>query len=154
MTIEDEIAFLERVPILRRLGEAALRSLAIAAAPRSLQPGEILFTVGEIADGAFIVQQGALTLKGPRAGEAEIVAEPGTLLGEAALLAETKRPATATARENCTVLRLSRATFLKILDSYPEAALRLRELIAARSDRRARDIESVRAALARAGKTP
>jgi CRP-like cAMP-binding protein len=76
------------------------------------------------------------------------------LLGEAALLAETKRPATATARGNCTVLRLSRATFLKILDSYPDAALRLRELIAARCDRRARDIESVRAALARAEKTP
>jgi CRP-like cAMP-binding protein len=76
------------------------------------------------------------------------VAEPGTLLGEAALLAETKRPATATARGNCIVLRLSRATFLKILDRYPEAALRLRELIAARSDRWARDIESVHAALA------
>jgi CRP-like cAMP-binding protein len=154
MTIEDEIAFLERVPILRRLGAGALRSLAITAEPQSLQPGEILFTVGETADGAFIVQQGALMLKSPRAGEAEIVAEPGTLLGEAALLAEAKRPATATARGNCTVLWLSRATFLKILDSYPEAALRLRELIAARSDRWARDIERVRAALTRDAKTP
>jgi CRP-like cAMP-binding protein len=154
MTIEDEIAFLEQVPILRRLGDGALRSLAIVAEPRSLQPGEILFTAGEAADGAFIVQRGALTLKAPRAGEAEIVAEPGTLLGEAALLAETKRPATATARGNCTVLRLSRAMFLKILDSYPEAALRLRELIAARSDRWVRDIESVRAVLARGGEAP
>jgi CRP-like cAMP-binding protein len=151
MTIDDEIAFLERVPILRCLGEGALRSLAIAAEPQPLEPGEILFTVGEAADGAFIVQQGALTLKAPRVGEAEIVADPGTLLGEVALLAETKRPATATARGNCTVLRLSRARFLKILDSYPEAALRLRELIAARSDRWVRDIESVRAALARGG---
>jgi CRP-like cAMP-binding protein len=41
------------------------------------------------------------------------------LLGEAALLAETKRPTTATARGNCTVLRLSGAAFLKILDRYP-----------------------------------
>jgi CRP-like cAMP-binding protein len=153
MTIEDEIAFLERVPILRCLGEGALRSLAIAAEPRSLRPGEILFTFGETADGAFILQQGALALKVARARAAEIVAEPGTLLGEAALLAETKRPATATARGYCTVLWLSRATFLKILDSYPQAALRLRELIAARSDRWARDIESVRAALARGGQT-
>lgn len=154
MSIEDEIAFLERVPILRPLGEGALRSLAIAAEPQSLHPGEILFTVGETADGAFIVQQGALTVKAPRASEAEMIAEPGTLLGEAALLAKTKRPATATARGNCIVLRVSRAAFLKILDSYPEAALRLRELIAARSDQCVRDIESVGAALARRGKTP
>lgn len=154
MTIEDEIAFLERVPILRCLGGGALRSLAITAEPQSLEPGEILFTVGEAADGGFIVKQGALTLKASRAGEPEIVAEPGSLLGEAALLAETNRPATATARGNCTVLRLSRATFLKILDSYPEAALRLRELIAARGDRLVRDIESVRTALAGGEKAP
>jgi CRP-like cAMP-binding protein len=154
MAIEDEIAFLERLPILRCLGEGALRSLAIAAEPQSLQPGDTLFTFGETADGAFIVQQGALTLKTPRARAAEIVAGPGTLLGEAALLAETKRPATATARGYCTVLWLSRATFLKILEMDPQAALRLRELIAARSDRWARDIESVRAALARGEETP
>ncbi len=152
MTIGDEIAFLERLPILRCLGEGALRSLAIAAEPKSLAPGEILFTAGEAADGGFIVRRGRLTLKPRRVGEPEIVAEPGTLLGEAALLAETKRPATATARGNCTVLRLSRATFLKILDGYPEAALRLRELIAARGDRLVRDIEGVRATLARGGK--
>lgn len=151
MAIEDEIDFLARVPVLGRLGDGALRSLAIAAETYSMQPGEVLFTAGEIADGAYIVQQGTVALKSER-GE-EVVAGPGTLLGEAALLAETKRPATATTREACTVLRLSRAMFLKVLDSYPDAAQRLRDVFASRTDQWTREMENVRAALAR-GKRP
>jgi CRP-like cAMP-binding protein len=70
------------------------------------------------------------------------------LLGESALLAETTRPATATARESAMVLRISRAMFLKMLESYPDAAERLREIIAARTTEWARDMENIRAALA------
>jgi CRP-like cAMP-binding protein len=47
------------------------------------------------------------------------------------------------------VLRISRTMFLRMLDSYPEAAQRLRELIAARADQWAREMENVRAVLAR-----
>jgi CRP-like cAMP-binding protein len=149
MTIEDDIAFLERVPLLRRLGGGALRSLAIAAEPQTIRAGEVLFTAGQPSDGGFVVQHGSFSLKPERAGEAVVIVEPGTLLGESSLLAETKRPATATAREDSTVLRLPRATFLKILDSYPDAAQRLREMIAARTTQWARDMENIRAALNR-----
>jgi len=150
MSIEDEIGLLERVPTLRRLGGGALRSLAIAAESLSLQAGQVLFSAGDTADGAFVVQQGSLSLKPDGAGDA-IVAGPGTLLGESALLAPTKRPATAIAREPARVLRVSRATFLKILDSYPEAAQRLRELLASRADHWAREMENIRSALTRSG---
>lgn len=149
MTIEDDIAFLERVPILRRLGGGALRSLAIAAEAQIIQAGEVLFNAGDAADGAFLVRQGSLSLQLPRTEEPEVVAGPGTLLGEAALLAAIKRPATATAREDSMVLRISRSTFLKILDSYPDAAVRIRELLVMRTDQWAREMENVRAALAR-----
>jgi CRP-like cAMP-binding protein len=153
MTIEDEIAFLEQVPFFRRLSGGALRSLAIAAETYSMQPGEVLFTAGETADGAYIIQHGSVSLKPEKGSGDEIVAGQGTLLGEAALLAQTTRPATATAREASTVLRVSRSTFLKILDSYPEAARQLRELFVSRSDQWTREMENVRAAL-RGGKPP
>lgn len=152
MTIEGDIAFLERIPILRRLGAPALRILAIGTESYRVEPGQILFAAGETADGAYIVQDGSFSLQPEMAGGAEVVAGPGTLLGESALMAETKRPATATAREPSTVLRISRAMFLKMLESDPGAAQRLRETIAARADEWARDIENVRAALAAAGK--
>jgi CRP-like cAMP-binding protein len=147
MTIEDDIAFLERIPILRRLGPPALRIIAISAESYRVEPGQVLFTAGENADGAYIVQRGSFSLQPDSRGEPEIIAGPGTLLGESAMLAETKRPATATAREDSTVLRISRAMFLKMLEGYPDAAMRLREVIAARADAWARDMENVRAAL-------
>ncbi len=148
MTIEDDIAFLERIPILRRLGAPALRILAIGAEGYRVESGQVLFTAGDTADGAYAVQQGSFTLRPGRGAEADVIAGPGTLLGESALLAETIRPATATAREPSTVLRISRAMFLKMLEGYPDAAHRLREVIAARADQWAREMENVRAALA------
>jgi len=153
MAIEDEIAFLEQVPLFRRLGGGALRSLAIAAETYSMRPGEVLFTAGEVADGAYIIQQGSVSLKPEKGSAEEIIAGPGTLLGEAALLAQTTRPATAISREASTVLRVSRSTFLKILDSYPEAAQRLRELFVSRTDQWTREMENVRAVL-RGGMPP
>jgi CRP-like cAMP-binding protein len=148
MTIEDDIAFLERIPILRRLGTPALRIIAIGAEGYRVEQGQVLFAAGETADGAYAIQQGSFSLRPARGAEADIIAGPGALLGESALLAETIRPATATAREPSTVLRISRAMFLKMLEGYPDAAQRLREVIAARADQWAREIENVRAALA------
>jgi len=153
MTIENDIAFLEQVPILRQLGMAGLRIVAIGAENLAMEPGQVLFTAGETADGAYVVQRGSLVLKSERGGGGDIVAGPGTLLGESALLAETKRPATATAREGTAVLRISRAMFLKMLESNPDAARRLRETISVRVDQWERDIENVRAALTR-GREP
>jgi len=149
MTIEDDIAFLERVPILGRLGGGALRILAIGAESYAVEAGQMLFAAGEAADCAYVIQHGSFSLKPERAGDAEVVAGPATLLGESALLAETLRPASATAREDAAVLRISRTMFLKMLESYPDAAKRLRELVASRAEQWARELETVRAAMAR-----
>ena len=72
MTIEDDIAFLERIPILRRLGPPALRILAIGAEGYRLEPGQVLFTAGDAADCAYAIQDGSFALK-PEHGEAEII---------------------------------------------------------------------------------
>ena len=46
MTIEDDIAFFERVPTLNMLGRPALRILAIGAESRYVHSGEVLFNAG------------------------------------------------------------------------------------------------------------
>jgi|SRR5579883_1870816 len=154
MTIEDDIAFLERIPILRRLGAAGLRILAIGAESYALEAGQVLFNAGEPADGAYVIQRGAIILKPDKPGERGVIAGPGTLLGEIALLTPVKRPATAIARDSSTVLRLSRSMFLRMLDGYPDAAQRIREMLAARSDQWTRDLQNIRAALQRAAAAP
>jgi len=149
MSIDDDIAFLEQVPMLAQLGESALRILAIGAESYSVSEGETLFAPGESADCAYVVQHGSFVIKPQAANGLESIAEPGSLLSESALLIETPRHATATAREDSIVLRISRAMFLKMLESNPQAAQQLRALFASRADQLARDFEKVHAILAR-----
>jgi len=140
MTIEDDIAFLNRVPTLRVLGRDALRILAIGSESRVLRAGEILFNFGDASDAGYVVQEGRLLLKsGAGRSAREVAVGPGALIGEHALLAETRRPASAAALEPSVVLRISRSLFVKMLEGFPEAALRLRETLAARTTSATRD---------------
>jgi CRP-like cAMP-binding protein len=150
-TIEDDIAFLDSILIFHQLGAAALRILAISAEGQELAAGRALFTAGEAADCAYVIRRGSVSLNTGRAHESEIIAGPGTLLGESALLIESRRPATALAREDSAVLRISRSMFLRMLDGYPDAAQRLRGLFAARAEQWADEMENVRAVLADGG---
>jgi CRP-like cAMP-binding protein len=145
--IEDDIAFFERVPTLRMLGRTALRILAIGAESRYVHDGEVLFNAGDPSDCGFVVQEGSFRLDTKGKTGDEVVVGPGTLLGELALIAETKRPATATAREPSTVIRISRSLFLRMLEGYPEAAQLLRDQLAARIAQASGDLHNVRAML-------
>lgn len=146
MGIEDDILFIERVPTLRALGRDALRILAIGAESRYVHKGEVLFMAGEAADSGYVIQEGSFRLEGAsKAGE--IIAGPGTLLGELALISEIKRPATATANEPSTVIRISRSLFLKMLEGFPHAAHVLRDQIVSRAQQALKEMSDVRARL-------
>jgi CRP-like cAMP-binding protein len=146
MTIEDDIGFFERVPTLSMLGRQALRILAIGAETRYIHGGEVLFNAGDEADGGFVIQEGRFSLASSE-DDRTITVGPFTLLGEVALFTETQRPATATALEPSTVLLIPRELFIKMLDSFPDAARKLREILAKRLDISAREIDNVRATL-------
>ena|SRR6516164_2927735 len=147
MTIEDDIAFFERVPTLNLLGRAALRILAIGVESRYVHSGEVLFRAGDEADCGFVIQEGSFRLATTASANGmSVTVGPGTLLGELALLTGTRRPATATALEPSTVLCIPRPLFMKMLEGYPDAAQRLRELLAQRIEESAREIESLRVA--------
>ena len=138
MSIEDDVALLERVPTLRLLGTAALRMLAIGSEQRNVVSGDLLFSAGDDADAGFVVQRGAFRIE-DGAG-AEMVAGPGALIGELALIVAMQRPSTATALEHSSVVRVARSLFQRVLESDPAAARRLRDEFAVRSSQIASDI--------------
>ncbi len=148
MTIEDDISFFERVPTLSTLGRQALRILAIGTETRYVHGGEVLFNAGDAAEGGFVIQEGSFSLSaGPASDGGEVIVGPLTLLGEVALFTETTRPATAIALEPSTVLSIPRPLFLKMLDSFPDSARKLRDIVASRLDQSTREIHNVRAVL-------
>jgi CRP-like cAMP-binding protein len=148
MTIEDDISFFERVPTLNLLGRQALRILAIGAQTRYVHGGEVLFNAGEEADGGLVIQEGRFNLV-PAASEdgKATVGGPYTLLGEIALFTESKRAATATALEPSSVLLVPRPLFLKMLDSFPDSARKLRDIFAGRLNQSTREIYNLRTVL-------
>jgi CRP-like cAMP-binding protein len=148
MTIEDDISFFERVPTLNLLGRQALRILAIGAQTRHVHGGEVLFNAGDEADGGFVIQEGRFNIAPATSEDGRaIVVGPYTLLGEVALFTQSRRAATATALEPSSVLLIPRPLFLKMLDSFPDGARKLRDIFAGRLTQSTREISNLRAVL-------
>jgi CRP-like cAMP-binding protein len=148
MSLEDDIAFFERVPSFAVLGRQALQILAIGAETRHLQSGAVLFYAGELADGGYVVQEGSLLMEPGTFSEGqEYTVGPGTLIGELSLLTEMVSPATAIAKEPTTVIRISRSLFRKMLEGYPQAAKILRDNMAEKLGAYTRELQAVKAKL-------
>lgn len=132
MSLESDIAVLAQVPLLSELSGDQLRLLAFGAEHRRLRAGEILFREGARADAGFVVALGTLGLVAGRPGHEKDVARagPGMLLGEIALLTDTRRPATAKAETDCDVIRITRTLFRRMLEEYPEIAFALHQKLA------------------------
>jgi CRP-like cAMP-binding protein len=138
MSIEDDVALLERVPTLRLLGTTSLRMLAIGSEQRDFARGDVLFNSGDDADAGYIVQRGAFRIED--GGGVEIIAGPGALIGELALVVAMPRPSTAIALEHSSVIRVARSLFQRVLESDPAAARRLRDEFANRTSQIASEI--------------
>src|SRR5437870_3669971 len=107
MALDDDIALFSRVPVLGGMGREALRLLAFAAETRQLRVGDVLFRKGETSDSGYVISMGAVAMIEDDGDSAAAIVGPGSLIGELALISETKRSATAVAREPTTVIRIS-----------------------------------------------
>ena len=133
MTIEDDIAFLERVPALSILGRDALRIIAIGSESRYVHEGNALFGEGEDADCGLCGAGRLVRAHGGKNGRiAPTVAGRGALIGELALLTETKRPVSAVAREPSSVVRIPRQLSSRRSRAIRTPPLRMRDALAAR----------------------
>jgi CRP-like cAMP-binding protein len=145
MTLEDDMAFFEQVPVLAGLGRQALRVLAIGADTKHLPSGAVLHYAGEVPDAAYIVQRGSLLIDPGTFSEGQqYTVGPGTLIGELTLITEHVVPATAIAREPTVLIRLPRSLFRKMLEGYPSAADKLREVLASRLIATTKELNAVK----------
>ena len=130
MALHDTVRAMASVPALAALDPEALRLIAFSAETRILRAGDVLFSEGEPSDCGYVVLSGSIALQ-TGAGPA-IKVGPPTLIGEAALIAETIRPAGARAHAPSSVLKISRILFHRVLSEYPEGAARVRRIVAER----------------------
>src|SRR3712207_5445084 len=116
MALEDDIATLSGAPLFHLLGRDALRLVAFAAESRTLREGDVLFRKGDRSDGGYVVKSGAVALaQGDDGSAPDFVAGPCAVIGQTALFARVVRPATATAREPSTVIRVGPTLMRRVL---------------------------------------
>jgi CRP-like cAMP-binding protein len=141
MALDDDISNLRRIPLFEDFETQALRLLVFGSETKLLRAGDALFRRGEPSDGGFILTNGSIALDRRDDGRpAEKILRPVTLIGETALIAETIRPVSATAREPATTLKITRALFHRLLEEYPATAQRVRQRLAARLARLAQEL--------------
>jgi CRP-like cAMP-binding protein len=146
MSLDGDISLLRRVPLFGDLPTEQLRLIAFSAVRLELVPGQVLFRAGAKATCGYVVSSGQLELKSEaNGGRAAIaMADAGALIGEIALFIETKRPATATATVASQVLEIDRQLVTRMLNEYPQIAVRLRAAMAERLTATVSELDRVR----------
>jgi CRP-like cAMP-binding protein len=131
MALDDHIRILSGVRLFGGFTREQLRLLAFGAEAMRLQSGKKLYREDDDADSAYIVTRGTVGLYREHDGQhVEIgTADVGSVLGEMALIADTRRLTSAQATTDAEVLRINRSMFRRILEEYPETAEALRTQI-------------------------
>ena len=132
MSLESDIAVLREVPLFADLTDDQLRLLAFGADHRRLRQGEVVFRIDARADAGFVVAGGEVVLQRGPVGQERTVGRygRGALIGELALITETRRPASAIAATDCDLIHITRLLFRRMLEEYPEIAFSLHQRIA------------------------
>lgn len=124
MALDDHIRILSGMRLFESFTPEQLRLLAFGAETLRLSAGKMLYREDDDADSAYIVTRGTLGLF--RDHDDQLVqvgtAEPGNMLGELSLIADSKRLTSAKAVSDAEVLRINRSMFRRILEEYPHTA--------------------------------
>jgi CRP/FNR family transcriptional regulator len=113
----DPVETLRRVPFFAVLPPDELKALATHCVVRRLARDEMLFAEGDICDGLYVVQDGALKLfKMADTGREQVlvIERAGSTVGELPLFDGGTFPVAATAIEDSTLLYLPKREFLDL----------------------------------------
>ncbi len=126
--------FLRRIPLLSDLSDADLDRLAQTADQRSAEPGELVITQGDAADGLYVVLRGEVEVFSVGAEEEVLLAVegPGSFVGEMALLEEGPRSASVRAVVASEFLVIGPDEFRDLLEVSPATSLSILRTVMAR----------------------
>ena len=125
MALTDDIQLFSQLPLFKGMTEDQLRLIAFGADRRVIAAGQMLFRQGSPAESAYVIVSGSLELSATGSdgiARTESVVGPGTLISELALVTLVERKFTAVAREDTSIIRITRTLFHRLIEEYPSAA--------------------------------
>ncbi len=144
--LSNEVELLRRVPLFSGIEPAKLKLLAYTSEVVTYNPGQVLFRMGDAGDAAYVIIQGAAEVSvSTDAGDIPVAQlKDGDFLGEIAILCDTPRTATVTARSELKTLRIRKEPFFELLRQFPEMAIEMTRLLAERLTRTTAELVETR----------
>lgn len=121
---------LAKVPLFSAMTTRDLQRIARAADEVNLPAGTVIIDQGQTGREAFVIVEGTATVR--RNGKKVATLEPGSIVGELALLDRGPRTATVTCDTDCDLLVLEARAFAGVLAEIPALTQKLLTSLAAR----------------------
>ncbi|HXF81542.1 MAG TPA: Crp/Fnr family transcriptional regulator [bacterium] len=135
MTHPEALALLRQAPLFSGLSEPALAGLAAHLRRRTFRRGTMIFHKDQAGDALYIIDTGRVRIFLPRESGGELtveVASRGEVFGELALLDGGPRSASAESLDDVVLWTISRADFTQTVQTTPQLAVALIELLSRR----------------------
>jgi len=133
------LAHLASNDLFKDLDQATLKALEIELKLHHLNKDDVLFKQGDYGDSMYILIRGRLVVRMQTADGREIVvgeeSEPGTSIGEMALITGQSRVVTLFAGSEADLVNLSKAGFELLVNEQPHILTNLAELASRESCR-------------------
>lgn len=135
MSLNEAVSVLSEIPMFRKVEPKRLKLFAVMGQTLTYRAGERLFEKGDDGDAAYVILAGSVDVVIPTdTGEETSVAVLGMreIFGEMAVLCDQARSTAIVARDDLQVLRLDRTALMSMLHEFPDIALELIKVLAAR----------------------
>jgi CRP/FNR family transcriptional regulator, cyclic AMP receptor protein len=142
----DRQELLRRHPLFSGLPAGIIERLSSYAVMKDVKRGITVFAKGDVGNSLFAVCEGTVKITSPSAEGKDAVfnlVNQGGIFGEIALLDGRPRTANAIAATDCHLMVIDRRDFLPLLQSHPELAVKIIEVLCARLRHTSEQVEDV-----------
>ena len=125
---------IKKIDFFSGLDDKILNKISDACIVRQFTKNETIVRQGEMGLGLYIIARGRVKVDREQGGARTQVAElgPEQFFGDMALLDNKPRSATVTGLEDAECLLLTRDSFVKLMNKYPEIPIRMAKVLAER----------------------
>jgi signal-transduction protein with cAMP-binding, CBS, and nucleotidyltransferase domain len=149
MAMDDLVAPLSRLPLFTGLQPLQLTQIVRRAERASFRPGDVITKAGRPGDGAYLLVSGtAHRVAGPDLAATPEVVEPGSLIGEMAMLVDHDYASTIVARDRVFCLKLLCKEMHALMREDITLAEHFRDRMAERLMRTAEELRRIEDAIA------
>ena len=132
-TAESDVVVLRTIPFFTGFSDEHLKLIASSSESRTLPDKLLLYDEGQLLHSAYVIMSGTLKAEHKVKGTGKVVKreiEAGVILGERALILDTRAAESVRVETRSRVLQIRKLTFRKLLQDNTEIARILRSRMA------------------------